>query len=119
MRVFFLVFSIILFVGLIHAKAEAVGQSSSVKATVSITQGIPLCHFNLVDSKQILTPFDFNNDCRIEQSELLKAITSWTDSWDLYLENLPPVGPRRICDINQDENCNVLDFSILLFYIDR
>ncbi len=71
---------------------------------------------------QAILTFDSNNDGRLEGSEKEQGLLTWVNSWKEYIHSesinaktgqLPP----RQCDINTDSHCNVVDFSVLMYYI--
>ncbi|MEA2020529.1 MAG: Ig-like domain-containing protein [Patescibacteria group bacterium] len=73
-----------------------------------------------------MSVFDPDGDGRISKSEVFDAVKSWVHSWRDYLSDLvadeqlqePPL-EKRTCDLNNDGKCNLRDFSILLYYIER
>jgi cell division septation protein DedD len=73
----------------------------------------------------VVRVFDVNASGRIEIEEVLGAVKSWVDNWrEVMKEELAPeVGPlprvAKKCDLNRDGRCNLLDLSILLYYIGR
>lgn len=66
--------------------------------------------------------FDVDGDGIIESSELSVALGIWVDRWKSFLVGITS-GETLIdlskCDLNNDGECNVIDFSILLYYIGR
>lgn len=50
--------------------------------------------------------YDLNHDGKLGKSELIEIIKSW-------LQKL------LVCDLNHDKKCNLIDLSILLYYIER
>jgi hypothetical protein len=55
--------------------------------------------------------FDIDGSGRIEIREIFNAAKLWVEQWrQRKTEN---------CDLNRDKSCNLLDFSILLYYIGR
>lgn len=71
--------------------------------------------------------FDVNQDDKITYSDIPDSIQKWVDSWtnakeivvfDTELQK-PALPGKLSCDINNDGICNLVDFSILLYYIER
>lgn len=58
----------------------------------------------------LYSDFDLNKDGVITTDEAYNVVKSWTQSWR---------GKNTSCDLNNDGLCNIVDFSIMLFYIDR
>lgn len=61
----------------------------------------------------IVAFFDIDGSGRIEVAELFEAIKAWVSEW----REKPPEGGK--CDLNGDGKCNLIDFSILLYYVGR
>jgi len=57
----------------------------------------------------LLKYFDIDNSGKIELSEVEQAVRRW----------LNQVSKKGKCDLNFDKKCNIVDFSILLYYVDR
>jgi len=64
----------------------------------------------------IVAVFDIDASGRIEISEVFTAVKSWVDEWRkvLFKEKEP-----KNCDLNRDRRCDLIDLSILLYYIGR
>lgn len=78
----------------------------------------------------VVAIFDIDGSGRIEITEVFTAVKSWVDEWREALkeeiaiargEVAPGATPRRTekCDLNRDQRCDLIDFSILLYYIGR
>lgn len=71
-----------------------------------------------------LTFFDINNSGKIEASAMRKVVTLWVDEWKKFINiksTNPNIDEKSIdvrCDVNGDNECNLLDFSILLAYFE-
>lgn len=67
--------------------------------------------------------FDVNKDGRIEGGELYDAVSGWVDNWKQFLVAITSreevYANISDCDLNDDGECNAIDFSILLFYLDK
>jgi hypothetical protein len=61
----------------------------------------------------LIRSFDQDASGRIEINELLGAVRGWLDEWQKG-----PDEPRA-CDLNHDGECSLIDFSVLLYYIER
>lgn len=59
-----------------------------------------------------LETFDVNDSGVIELSELYEVVEKWVNSWRGDKE-------VAVCDIDSDGKCNIVDFSILMYYVDR
>ncbi len=85
-------------------------QTITTNITNFIKQGL-----NTSDTNNLLLTalayFDIDNSGKIEMSELELAIRRW------LLETKGKGNGR--CDLNFDGKCDIIDFSILLYYIDR
>lgn len=68
--------------------------------------------------------FDVNNTGKIEVSTMKEVVTLWVDEWKKFIniKNVnPTIDEESIdvkCDVNRDNECNLLDFSILLAYFE-
>ncbi len=73
----------------------------------------------------VLKFFDLDESGRIEATEVFTAVKSWVDEWRETLIEEIAIAEGEIfekqeikkCDINNDDMCNLADFSILLFYV--
>lgn len=59
--------------------------------------------------------FDLNSDGSITSGEAFGVVRRWGDA----LRNADQEQEIRSCDINADTRCNLVDLSILLYYVDR
>lgn len=59
-----------------------------------------------------LKPFDINNSGKIELAELFEVVQKWVGFW----REEPKASA---CDFNNDIKCNLVDFSILMYYVNR
>lgn len=62
-----------------------------------------------------LANFDENQNNRLELSELKYSLTHWFDSWLVAIRSQK----TGSCDLNQDGVCDLIDLSILLYYIEH
>lgn len=62
-----------------------------------------------------LAPFDSNSDNLLRLGELDFSLTRWLSSWRQALDS------RRAgtCDLDHDRDCDLVDLSILLYYVNR
>jgi hypothetical protein len=73
----------------------------------------------------IRTLYDPNNNCRIEKEEIFTVVKFWTEEWRGFIKEVYAAGLEgeikafQKCDFNRDNACNLVDLSILLFYIER
>ena len=95
----------------------AITSTLAVIPTVEITQervtAVPL----------LPTPiaiFDTNHDGKITQEELNSIIDVWIGEWVNFVTNLSTdrvvLEPLK-CDVNQDQECDLVDLSVLLYHI--
>jgi len=73
--------------------------------------------------------FDVDGSGRIERGEFVFAVKKWVGQWQEFLTRKIVSSEKETitvtrdsltgCDLNRDQRCNLLDFSILLYYIDR
>lgn len=59
-----------------------------------------------------LAVFDQDSDNRLSIDELYQIVSRWVTDWKQSFK-----GQSGSCDLNQDQVCNLTDFSILLYYI--
>ncbi len=62
---------------------------------------------------RVVSLFDLDNSGRIEAAEVFEVIKDWVEE-----RRKEPERQVR-CDLNQDNVCDLVDFSILLYYIER
>lgn len=79
---------------------------------------------------QTIKKFDKNKNQKIEIVEVHEAVSFWIRDWakimrrkkelseEERIKNLPTEINQTVCDINQDANCDLTDFSVLLYYTD-
>ncbi len=79
-----------------------------------------------VSLPQAIIPFDTNCDNIIEISELFESVRDWVDSWIIKTSKSiirretskkTRCGLIQDCDLNRDNECNIVDFSILMYYV--
>ena len=75
--------------------------------------------------------FDFDQSGKIEPTELFEAVSLWLRDWRSILDfkneaqeeerkqHLPSKVEQNNCDLNFDQDCDLTDFSILLYYANR
>lgn len=70
--------------------------------------------------------FDVDKSGKIEITEVFVAVKSWVEEWcQTVLEDIAQgkgvtLGKKeRKCDLNKDYRCDLKDFSVLLFYVER
>lgn len=100
---------------------------------VPLVTSVPIA---VLSPREILPPiiasfvasFDLDGSGRIESKEVFEAVKSWVDGWKEALieeiklaqkgETLPEEKVKK-CDLNSDRRCNLVDLSILLYYIGK
>jgi len=102
------------------------GTSPSETNTVTTTQvsETPIT-VNIPDVVQL---FDTNGDNKITLSEVYSVTKKWFDGWKQTVVDqleaqskgtkIPEADIRR-CDVNKDARCDLIDFSVLLYYVGR
>jgi len=68
--------------------------------------------------------FDFNQSGRIELTEVYDVVKKWAANWRSYLAIIrggQKAGKEKYetCDLNHDSVCNLVDFSVLMYYVSR
>lgn len=79
--------------------------------------------------KLIQKNFDADSSGKIEVYELYNTVKTWVEDWKINIEVETAFAKGEIsekevtkpekCDLNNDGVCNVIDLSILLYYIER
>lgn len=67
----------------------------------------------------LLRLFDFNRDGSIDFTEFTNMLYSWVEKWSIFRQVEDKEDVKGACDINADNECNVIDFSIILYYVDN
>jgi len=75
----------------------------------------------------VVRVFDFDASGRIEIGEVFSAVGAWVKEWkeilkeEIALVKGEAIIPRKIkrCDLNRDGRCDLIDLSILLYYVGR
>lgn len=68
---------------------------------------------------QIISFFDVNGDGKILVTELYPTVKKWVDEWKKAFAIGTDYQNNMNCDINKDRRCDVVDFSILISYVER
>lgn len=72
---------------------------------------------------RLMILWDENNDGKLELEEFAMFISNWVDSWKSFTiipnEKEEKISAAESCDINADKACNVIDFSIILYYLNN
>jgi hypothetical protein len=65
--------------------------------------------------------FDIDGTGKIELAQLYRVVKLWVDDWKNILEEHGhnQITVHKTCDINNDKICDMKDFSILMFYVER
>jgi hypothetical protein len=66
-----------------------------------------------------LDSFDIDNNNIIDRSEAVNAVRTWVNKWKTYLAMNILDKENGDCDLNNDTKCNIIDFSILMYHIER
>lgn len=73
-----------------------------------------------------LIPFDSDGDGKITIDEIFIVAKSWVEEWHQAMleeisqgESVILTKKERKCDLNRDYRCDLKDFSMLLYYVDR
>lgn len=75
----------------------------------------------------IVAIFDLDGSGRIELTEVFGAVKAWVEDWRVFLteeiaaleEGRLPSKEIKKCDLNRDQRCNLVDLSILLYYVGK
>lgn len=72
-----------------------------------------------------LAQYDADNDGKIESAEVAVSVGAWVDQWKSFLGQLSGTqrsdilsGQKLPCDLNSDIQCDIVDLSILLSYVE-
>ncbi len=105
-----------------------INQPTTVTATPTPTAEAPAFAALPAPLRLLLSAFDLDGSGRIEAGEIFGAVKAWVEDWRQVLHDelkalaegkiLSPEEERK-CDLNADRRCNLLDFSVLLYYIER
>lgn len=73
---------------------------------------------------EYLKYFDINSDNKIEIEELYDSAKRWFDYWKEYISVITNPGEKTVlddllCDLNNDGKCNLVDFSILMYHVNK
>jgi len=115
---------------------ESTSQTSSSNSSDQSNNGKSQINFvkeilRQIDSKlkTIQLRFDFDSSGKVEVYELYNTVKTWVDDWKINIEVETAYAKGEIiedklvrpekCDLNNDNVCNVIDLSILLYYIER
>jgi len=85
--------------------------SSVVTTTPSLTTTPTIVPSFLAQLPSFLKFFDIDESGRIEVREIFDVARRWVDYWLAKSNNN--------CDLNNDDVCNLIDFSVLMYYVGR
>lgn len=76
---------------------------------------------------QAISFFDEDKSGKIEKGEVFNVVKDWVKEWKVTLleqvvaseDEAPKRAGLKKCDINHDNKCNLVDLSILLYYVGR
>jgi hypothetical protein len=92
--------------------------SAPVATTILSPTAVPLPTATPTPSlPQVISFFDVNGDGKIHLSELYPAVKKWVDEWRKFLAGGTDYQKNMGCDINRDERCDLIDFSVLMSYV--
>lgn len=67
--------------------------------------------------------FDTDGNGKLETTEIYLVVKDWVDQWREYIKvEFTPSNEKvekNKCDVNLDQQCNLFDFSILMYYVER
>lgn len=108
------------------AGSDSSGGSGTTTITSSPAQNLLI--ENLPQLPTFFRPFDANLDGRINPSELFSVIKNWVEAWrvagvtrlstGLVTNNSDPASVKK-CDTNFDNQCDLKDLSLILYYVNR
>lgn len=95
--------------------ASTLVSTTAISPAVFLTSAVPTVTIvpTIPTIPAILAIFDIDRSGRIELSELFEAVKAWVTEW-----REKPLEEAR-CDLNGDGKCNLIDLSILLYYVGR
>ncbi len=95
--------------------------TSSILTPTPVPSPIP---FFLAKIPRFLNFFDIDGSGKIEVTEVFASVKAWVDEWRTVL--VEALGPEKTrveeplrCDLNRDGECNLIDLSILLYYVGK
>lgn len=104
----------------------------SPQPTISPTPGRSIfrvfpTNLSFLETSNLLPPalqvFDFYGAGRIFMQDLSAIVKMWVDDWRQYLQEDFSEGvadtTNKSCDLNEDRECDLKDFSILMYYVER
>ena len=112
-------------------------QTTTTTSTTPITPDTsivtsPITHIPPTTPSVLIIPpalkfFDLDESGKIEVTEVFASVKSWVDEWrDALIEEIAVAKGEifekkevKRCDVNNDHRCNLVDLSILLFYIQK
>jgi hypothetical protein len=103
-------------------------QQSLASPTTTPAAGLP-AFFN-TQPRRVFPPklasFDLNGDGRFNDFELRESLGIWVVQWKNFINNLGVdeeeqslLDEDKICDLNNDQYCDLIDLSVLLYYVGR
>jgi len=101
-----------------NSSSSSTGSSSSQNESVNTNLIVNLIR-NITRNMElpdILAALDPSQDNKIENNEIKSVVTSWVESWSKFIVKGSEV---ENCDINSDKSCDLFDFSVLLYYVER
>lgn len=91
-----------------------------VTRTVRVVVSPIINIINVLSNPDFLKKFDTNLDGKITYDELFASAQTWFDAWMAFRKNaLTATYGTEVttCDLNDDGVCDLIDFSILMYYI--
>lgn len=97
---------------------EEEGATTTTDQTTVIQQPAAIRRILSVLPDRIRALFDRDRSGKIEAQEIFGAVKAWVDKWKE--QSIKPTETNiEGCDMNEDARCNLVDLSILLYYVSR
>lgn len=115
------------------ASTSSNNDESSNSVSVSTVSPLPTQGGNIIRVTPSLNPipavirlFDLDNDGALTRNEIPNVVRRWFVVWRSYINNEEVLSNQvelneteySICDINDDNICNVVDISVLFYYVE-
>ncbi|MBU1133143.1 hypothetical protein KKG08_02635 [Patescibacteria group bacterium] len=85
--------------------------------TQKVVQLIQQLIEQLTGASPFFSAFDINQDGTLDPGEVYKAMLRWVISW--RQEGGADTIETKMCDLNYDGKCNLVDMSVLLYHVGR
>jgi hypothetical protein len=99
-----------------NSSSNTGGSSSSQNGNTNLIVNLIRNITKNIELPSILAALDPGHDNKIGNDEIKSVATLWVKSWSEFIGKGTEV---EKCDINLDKSCDLFDFSVLLYYVER